>query len=263
MPAFSPTTGERIAKAVRQALTEALVRFDNYLLSTWGVSRGWSRGSPAIVRRTRPSFFIYSRYGGDHWTEWVPEGCPYYPCHNYPWQQCSFCYCPLYPCMDSALGTMIETPHGAVWSCMDCRLVHIPEVVNHLLKNFIVVDNVDNALKIAKKYDITVSTVDPGRHSDICEYKTEEFRFLEQIITECFPDVITAPYLSTGASDSRYFSDLSENCFRFAPFTVTDEQLDSMHAKDENIFVTGLTTPFKKFLTLEPNEILPSSTSPF
>lgn len=123
-------TGERIAKAVRQALTEALVRFDNYLLSTWGVSRGWSRGSPAIVRRTRPSFFIYSRYGGDHWTECVPEGCPYYPR-----QQCSFCYCPLYPCMDSALGTMIETPHGAVWSCMDCRLVHIPEVANHLLKN--------------------------------------------------------------------------------------------------------------------------------
>lgn len=69
-------TGERLLQSVRQALTEALVRFDNYLLSTWGVSRGWSRGSPAIVRRTRPSFFIYSRYGGDHWTEWVPEGCP-------------------------------------------------------------------------------------------------------------------------------------------------------------------------------------------
>ncbi len=128
-------TGERIAKAVRQALTEALIRFDNYLLSTWGISRGWSRGSSSTVRRTRPSFFIYSRYGGDHWTEWVPEGCPYYPCHNYPRQQCSFCYCPLYPCMDETLGTMIETPHGEIWSCMDCCLVHIPEVADHLLKN--------------------------------------------------------------------------------------------------------------------------------
>lgn len=128
-------TGERIAKAVRQALTEALIRFDTYLLSTWGVSRGWSRTSPGIVRRTRPSFFIYSRYGGDHWTEWVPEGCPYYPCHNYSRQQCSFCYCPLYPCMDDALGNMIETPHGEVWSCMDCRLVHFPEIARHLLDN--------------------------------------------------------------------------------------------------------------------------------
>ncbi|MDU9375949.1 hypothetical protein McpSp1_05290 [Methanocorpusculaceae archaeon Sp1] len=128
-------TGERIAKAVRQALTEALIRFDNYLLSTWGVSRGWSRDAPGFVKRTRPSYFIYSRYGGDHWAEWVPEGCPYYPCHNYSRQQCSFCYCPLYPCMDTSLGAMIETPHGEVWSCMDCRLVHVPEVTTHLLKN--------------------------------------------------------------------------------------------------------------------------------
>ncbi len=128
-------TGERIAKAVRQALTEALVRFDTYLLSTWGVSRGWSREEPGFVRRVRPSFFIYSRYGGDHWTEWVPEGCPYYPCHNYSRQQCSFCYCPLYPCMDFSLGAMIDTPHGEVWSCMECRLVHIPEVASHLQQN--------------------------------------------------------------------------------------------------------------------------------
>jgi adenosylcobinamide hydrolase len=128
-------TGMRISKAVSHALTEALVRFDNYLLSTWGVTRGWSRGNPAIVKRHRPSFFIYSRYGGDHWNEWIPEDCPYYPCHNYADQQCSFCYCPLYPCMDTEYGQMIETPHGEIWSCMDCRLVHEPRVANHLLAN--------------------------------------------------------------------------------------------------------------------------------
>jgi len=128
-------TGMRISKAVSHALTEALVRFDNYLLSTWGVTRGWSRGHPAIVKRRRPSFFIYSRYGGDHWNEWIPEDCPYYPCHNYADQQCSFCYCPLYPCMDRELGQMIDTPNGKIWSCMDCRLVHEPAVANHLLAN--------------------------------------------------------------------------------------------------------------------------------
>ncbi len=65
-------TGMRISKAMSHALTEALVRFDNYLLSMWGVTRGWSRGNPAIAKRHRPSFFIYSLYGGDHWNEWIP-----------------------------------------------------------------------------------------------------------------------------------------------------------------------------------------------
>ncbi len=94
--------------------------------------------------------------------------------------------------------------------------------------------------KKAKKYGIEITEADPGYHSTICDHRTAEFSFLEQMITESFPDVITSPYISTGASDSKYFSDLSDNVFRFAPFTVTDEQLDSMHAKDENIDISTL-----------------------
>ncbi|MBO5368372.1 adenosylcobinamide amidohydrolase [Methanocorpusculum sp.] len=75
--------GMRIAKAVSHALTEAFVRFDNYLLTNWGISRGWGGGASALMKRKRPSFFILSRYGGEHWNEWVPEGCPYHPCHNF------------------------------------------------------------------------------------------------------------------------------------------------------------------------------------
>ncbi|MDO5845092.1 MAG: cysteine-rich small domain-containing protein, partial [Methanocorpusculum sp.] len=127
-------TGRKIYKAVTHALTEALVRFDNYLLNNWGFSRGWSRGAVHTLRN-RPSFFIYSRYGGDHWNEWIPEGCQYYPCHKFSKQKCSFCYCPLYPCGDSEFGESIDTPNGKIWSCMDCVFVHEPEVAEHLLKN--------------------------------------------------------------------------------------------------------------------------------
>lgn len=94
--------------------------------------------------------------------------------------------------------------------------------------------------KIARKYDVEIVVTDPGYRSGIGDFTTEEFRFLERAITDIFPDVIPAPYLSTGASDSKYFTALSDNVFRFAPFTVTDEQIDSMHAKDENIDVSAL-----------------------
>ncbi|MBQ0101571.1 MAG: M20/M25/M40 family metallo-hydrolase [Firmicutes bacterium] len=94
--------------------------------------------------------------------------------------------------------------------------------------------------KIASKYKIEITELDPGFRSDACDHRTEEYAFLDGLVTECFPDVITAPYISTGASDSKYFADLSENNFRFAPFTVTDEQLDAIHAKDENIDISTL-----------------------
>jgi len=126
--------GEKISRSVSYALNEALVRFDNYLLVNWGVTRGWSNGSVSM-RRKRPSFFIYSRYGGDHWNEWLPDGCPYHPCHKFAEQQCDFCYCPLYPCKDSEFSEQIDTPRGKVWSCMDCRFIHEPAVVSHLKAN--------------------------------------------------------------------------------------------------------------------------------
>lgn len=128
--------GMRITKAVSHALTEAFVRFDTYLLTNWGVSRGWATAPTAtLMKRKRPSFFIYSRYGGEHWNEWVPEGCPYYPCHKYAEQMCDFCYCPLYPCRDTEFSEEIDTPNGKIWSCMDCSFIHNPAVVAHLKAN--------------------------------------------------------------------------------------------------------------------------------
>ena len=128
--------GMRITKAVSHALTEAFVRFDNSLLTTWGVSRGWGGGAnAALLKRKRPSFFIFSRYGGEHWNEWIPEGCPYHPCHKFEEQRCDFCYCPLYPCHDSEFSEEIEAPQGKIQSCMDCRFIHEPSVVEHLKAN--------------------------------------------------------------------------------------------------------------------------------
>jgi glycerophosphoryl diester phosphodiesterase len=59
--------------------------------------------------------------------------CEYYPCHHFQDQDCTHCFCPLYPCMDPDLGRFVRTKRGRrVWSCIDCRLVHKPEVARYL-----------------------------------------------------------------------------------------------------------------------------------
>jgi adenosylcobinamide hydrolase len=84
------------------------------------------------VLLNRPSYFIYSRYGGEHWVEWKREGCPYYPCH-FAGQACDFCYCPFYPCHDAELGSCVDSSAGGkVWSCSDCLLLHRPDVAVYL-----------------------------------------------------------------------------------------------------------------------------------
>lgn len=86
------------------------------------------------TRRDTASFFIYSRYQGGHWVEWVPDDCPYYPCH-FPGQSCDFCYCPFYPCGDESLGQWVASAsrNGEVWNCSGCTLLHEPEIADYLL----------------------------------------------------------------------------------------------------------------------------------
>ncbi|SFM32344.1 threonine-phosphate decarboxylase CobD [Methanolobus profundi] len=63
--------------------------------------------------------------------------CDYYPCH-FEGQDCTFCFCPFYPCEDSRTGgNWIESSSGGqVWSCLKCNIVHEEKVVDDLLSVF-------------------------------------------------------------------------------------------------------------------------------
>lgn len=62
------------------------------------------------------------------------EECPYYNCH-FEGQDCSLCFCPLYPCLDGALGKMVLTKKGTeVWSCEDCYWIHRNDVASEIAK---------------------------------------------------------------------------------------------------------------------------------
>jgi len=108
--------GQRVRDAVLKGVPEALRRYESGTVK-------------------EPAFFIWSRFKGEHWLEWSPHNCPYYPCH-FPGQSCDFCYCPFYPCKDEELGDWSESStFGRVWNCSRCTLLHEPAVADYLIKN--------------------------------------------------------------------------------------------------------------------------------
>lgn len=107
--------------------------------------------------------------------------------------------------------------------------------------------------KLAEKYDIEMEILDPGFPSPLSDPNSEAFRLVEKAVSAVFPDVITTPYLMTGASDSRFMSRISEHCIRFAPFRITGQQLDSIHGIDENVDIDALApaVDFYKYILTE------------
>jgi len=57
------------------------------------------------------------------------------------------------------------------------------------------------------------------------------FKHLQKTISAFKKDIVVAPYLMVGASDSRYFTDLTTQVFRFIPFT----DIEGLHGVNERI----------------------------
>lgn len=94
--------------------------------------------------------------------------------------------------------------------------------------------------KIAQKYDIETEVLFKKEPSLVTDFSGEACRFLCAAVAEALPDTVVIPYLMTGGTDSCRFENVCDNIFRFTPTRLTKQQLDAMHAPNENLSVSAL-----------------------
>ncbi len=111
-------------------------------------------------------------------------------------------------------------------------------------------DSVAAVKKVAEKYGVETEVLFPGVSSSLTDYTSSAFALISEGIKKVFPQTAIAPYLMTAASDSRFFSAISDNCLRFSPFVIDNAQLGSVHGVDENVNLDSLApaVDFYKFV---------------
>ncbi len=67
-------------------------------------------------------------------------------------------------------------------------------------------------------------------------------------------DLIVVPYLVLGGTDAKHFTSLSDQVFRFSPFSLSQAELDSIHGVDESIAITEFNTGIHFYRTLIQQE---------
>lgn len=96
------------------------------------------------------------------------------------------------------------------------------------------VDSINEITKAAKKFDLEVEITEQGLESDITDYNGKAFKLVEEAVMASVPGVdACAPFIMTGGSDSKYFGRLCDQCIRFLPFLITEEQMNSIHGVNE------------------------------
>ena len=100
--------------------------------------------------------------------------------------------------------------------------------------------SVENIINLAKKYDIETEIIEDGIESGITDFNGEQFKFIEKAVNTVFPEFKPVPYIMNGATDSRYFTRVCDNCLRFVPFKIDNQQLNSVHGIDESVDIDTL-----------------------
>lgn len=104
--------------------------------------------------------------------------------------------------------------------------------------------------KLAAKYGIETEVIEEPAETRLSDLNSASFRLIEDAVTASFEDVHTAPYIMTGCSDARFMEQLGANCYRFVPFVISKEQMESIHGLNECVDTSTLppAVDFYKYL---------------
>ncbi len=89
--------------------------------------------------------------------------------------------------------------------------------------------------------------------SVVSDIMSPGYQSLERTIHQLFPDVLVAPSLLGAATDSRHYSALSPNIYRFAPLRMGPEDLHRFHGTNERMGVENFTEIIQFYAQLLKN----------
>ena len=96
-------------------------------------------------------------------------------------------------------------------------------------------DVLDHIRKVVNDPRVNIETYGKlfDEPSPVSPSDTDGFMNIITAIRQTFPETVVAPTMMIGASDSRHFSVVCENIYRFAPIVVTPDDMARVHGLNE------------------------------
>ena len=113
-------------------------------------------------------------------------------------------------------------------------------VVNYRLLNGDTVDDVLDYVKATVdnphvRVGLTEAIVSEA--SPISATDSEAFRTIHKTVKQVFPEVLMAPSMMVGYSDSRLYTAVAKDIYRFLPIVAKQEDVDRIHGINERLSV--------------------------
>jgi carboxypeptidase PM20D1 len=104
----------------------------------------------------------------------------------------------------------------------------------------------DHVTRVVGSEEVEVRLLGGMEASGISSWSSPGFEIVAASLNKVYGDVISVPGLMIAASDTRHYSKIADNSFRFNPFSIVPEDMTGFHGTNESIdidsFVAGIKT---------------------
>ncbi len=109
--------------------------------------------------------------------------------------------------------------------------------------------------EVAAKFDVEVSVIHGDVDSGLAKLDSYGFELAKKAVEYSYPGTICAPYIMNQGSDAKSMAIVCDNCLRFSPLSITNEQLGGIHGLNECVDIDNLEKDvmFYKFMMKDGN----------
>lgn len=91
--------------------------------------------------------------------------------------------------------------------------------------------------------------------SDVSDVNSDAYETIYRSVREIFPEVVVAPHLLVGGTDSRYFADFTKQTFRFRPLRINPDNIQTFHGLNERVLISDLEDSIRFYYQLLWNSV--------
>ena len=104
--------------------------------------------------------------------------------------------------------------------------------------------------RVVGSNDVEVRFLGGREASEISSWDSPGFKVVSSALEKVYVEIVPVPGLMIAASDTRHYSKIADNSFRFNPFFIVPEDMTGIHGTNESIEVDSFISGIKTYIEI-------------
>ena len=108
----------------------------------------------------------------------------------------------------------------------------------------------EHVRRVVGSDQVEVRTLGGMEASGVSSWESPGYEIISSSLSKVYGEVVSVPGIMIAASDTRHYSKVADNSFRFNPFSIVPEDMTGFHGTNESIAVDSFITGIKTYVDI-------------